>query len=300
MDLWQLNIFCKVVELKSFSKTAELIRLSQPTISSHMKDLENHFGCRLIDRLSKEAVPTEAGKLLYHYALKLTSLRDETETALAEFHGKMKGRLTVGGSTIPGQYILPKLIGNFIRKYPDVRISLKIGDTDTILDNITSGETALGIVGATTAHKQLIQEKVFEDSMCLVVPTGHKWAKKKQISMALLHGEPFIIRESGSGTLKSIQRGLSDNTMNIHALNIIAELGSTEAVRQGIKNNLGVSILSRLAVAEDIKTGTLKSLDIKELNLAQSFYLTTHKHRSQSPICSSFNSFIKTSLLSFE
>jgi DNA-binding transcriptional LysR family regulator len=102
MDLWQLNIFCRVIELKSFSRAGNAVHLSQPTISSHIKDLEDHFDCRLIDRLSKEAIPTKAGELLYSYAKRMLALRDETETALAEYNGKIRGRLVIGGSTIPG------------------------------------------------------------------------------------------------------------------------------------------------------------------------------------------------------
>ena len=95
MDLWQLNIFCKVVELEGFSKAGKAVHLSQPTISSHIKDLEDHFECRLIDRLGKKAAPTKAGELLYNYARRLIALRDETENAMAEFHGKIKGRLVI-------------------------------------------------------------------------------------------------------------------------------------------------------------------------------------------------------------
>ena len=126
MDIWQLNIFCKVIELKSFSRAGKKIHLSQPTISNHIKALEGHFGCRLIDRLPKETVPTKAGKLLYDYARRILSLVEETETALAEFQGKIRGSLAIGGSTIPGGYILPKIVGAFSGHYPDVSISLTI------------------------------------------------------------------------------------------------------------------------------------------------------------------------------
>ena len=110
MDLWRLQIFCRVVELKSFSKAAKAVYLSQPTVSSHIKDLENHFECKLVDRLGREVIPTKAGRLLYDYATKIIALKQEAENALAEFQGKIKGRLTIGGSTIPAGYILPPLL----------------------------------------------------------------------------------------------------------------------------------------------------------------------------------------------
>jgi DNA-binding transcriptional LysR family regulator len=293
MDLWQLNIFCKVVELKGFSKAGNAVHLSQPTVSSHIKDLENHFECQLIDRLGKKAVPTKAGELLYSYAHKLIALRDEAESAMAEFHGDIKGRLVIGGSTIPGEYILPKHIGAFTVDYPRVSISLKIGDTENIIQDVLSGFLELGIVGAETSDKSIYQEKLIEDEMKLIVTADHKWAGKKSISPDLLYKEPFILRESGSGTLKSIKLSFKEKVGSIDDLNVVAEMGSTEAVIQGIKSKVGVSILSTIAVAEELKTGTLKALTVSRLNLKRSFYLITHKHRSPSPLCKAFIAFLK-------
>ena len=293
MDLWQLNIFCKVVELKGFSNAGNAIHLSQPTISSHIKDLENHFGCQLLDRLGKKAVPTKAGELLYHYARRLIGLRDETEAAMAEFHGKIKGRLVIGGSTIPGGYILPKCIGAFTTVYPEVTISLIIGDTNQIIQDVLSGSPEFGIVGAETSNKNICQEKLIEDEMRLIVTCDHKWAGKKNISPDLMFKEPFIVRERGSGTLKSIKLSLKEKGYTSENLNIIAELGSTEAIIQGIKSKIGISILSTIAVAEELKAGTLKALTIKELNLKRNFYLITHKQRSPSPLCKAFINFLK-------
>jgi DNA-binding transcriptional LysR family regulator len=293
MDLWQLNIFCKVVELKGFSKAGNAVHLSQPTVSSHIKDLENHFECKLIDRMGKKAVPTKAGELLYNYARKLIALRDEAESAMAEFHGNIKGRLVIGGSTIPGEYILPRHIGAFTVDYPRVSISLEIGDTDKIIQNVLSGFLELGMVGAQTSNKNIYQEKLIEDEMKLIVTSDHKWAEKKSISPELLYKEPFILRETGSGTLKSIRLSFKERGLSVEDLNIIAEMGSTEAVIQGIKSKVGVSILSTIAVAEALNAGTLKALTVNKLNLKRSFYLITHKHRSPSPLCKAFIAFLR-------
>ncbi len=293
MDLWQLNIFCKVVELKSFSKAGNRCHLSQPTVSSHIKDLEDHFGCRLIDRLSKKSIPTKAGELLYDYARRLLSLRDETETALAEFQGKMKGHLVIGGSTIPGVYILPRAVGNFIAEYPDVTISVIIGDTEKIIQDTLSGVLELGVVGAGSGDRRISQEKLIEDEMCLIVPAAHRWAKKKSITADMLMKEPFIIRERGSGTLKSFSASLSRSGYSVADLRVVAEMGSTEAVIQGIKNKVGVSCLSAIAVSDELKTGTLKSLTVESLDLRRCFYLTRSEYRSASPLCLAFISFLK-------
>ena len=296
MDLWQLNILCKVIELKSFSKAAKAIHLSQPTISSHIKDLEAHFDCRLIDRLSKEATPTKAGELLYGYAKRMLALRDETETALAEYNGKVRGRLVIGGSTIPGTYLMPQLIGDFKKEYPDVIVSLVIGDTDHIIESILNGSLELGIVGAKAETQKIIQKKFIEDEMRLIVPADHRWAGKKRVSLKQLVSEPFILRERGSGTLKSLQQSLIGLGNSIESLKVIAELGSTQAICQGIKSGAGVSIISTLAVAEDLQAGKFSALEVEGLDLKRNFYLTQHRYRSPSPLSAAFVKFLEEKL----
>ena len=292
MNLWQLNIFCKVVEEKSFSKAGDVVYLSQPTVSSHIKDLEEHFGCRLIDRLAKEAVPTQAGKLLYKYARRLISLREETETAMAEFQGKVRGRLVIGGSTIPGGYILPRIIGAFSQAYPEVTVALINGDTRKIIEEVIAGAVELGVVGAKTTEKQIIQQELIQDEMRLIVPSEHAWAEKERIDLQRLLGEPFVIRESGSGTLASIQKSLARKGLSTGDLKVVAEMGSTQAVIEAVKSGVGVSILSTIAVADALESGRLRALSVEGLDLKRHFYLTRNRYRSTSPLGKAFSEFL--------
>lgn len=292
MDLWRLHIFCRVVECKSFSRAGQAVHLSQPTVSSHIKDLEDHFGCRLIDRLAKEALPTHAGRLLYRYAKRILSLRDELESALAEFKGEVKGTLDLGGSTIPGAFVLPAFISTFTARFPQVHIRLAIADTRQIIEAVLNGDLELGVVGALSTHGAIIQTPLVEDEMGLVVPAGHRWCGQERVTTEQLFSEPFIIREIGSGTRKSIQASFSKAGLNISALKIVARIGSTEAIRQAIKRHMGVSILSAIAVAEDVAAGNLKILAIEGLDLKRAFYLTHHRHRSLSPLCHAFIDYI--------
>lgn len=296
MDLWQLHIFCRVVDCKSFSKAAEAVHLSQPTVSSHVKDLEDHFGCLLIDRLSKEAAPTQAGRLLYGYARRMLALRDEAETALAQHQGRMRGHLAIGGSTIPGGYLLPRVIGKFKVQYPQIRPSLIIADTQRIIAGVVEGAIELGVVGAESRDKNILQERLIDDHMRLIVTADHPWGTLKKILLDRLLSEPFIVRERGSGTLISIQERLQQQGRSVEELNIVAEMGSTEAVRQGIKDGIGVSILSTLAVSEDLESGALKALSVEGLNLTRGLYLTRHRQRSLSPLAQAFMEFLKKHL----
>lgn len=293
MDLWQLLIFCKVVDLKSFSRAGRAVHLSQPTVSSHIKDLEDHFDCRLIDRMAKEALPTKAGRLLYRYAKRMISLRDDIESAMAEFKGKIKGSLEVGGSTIPSAFVLPEIIGTFTSHFPEVKVNLTIADTQQIIETILSGDLELAVVGAVSNHAHIVQAHLIDDEMCLVVPVGHRWAGKKRITVKDLYSEPFIVREQGSGTLKSMQNSFLEAGFSFNELKIVASIGSTEAIRQGVKSRIGVTILSSIAVAEDVAAGKLKTLSIDGLNLKRSFFLTYHRNRSLSPLSKTFIDFVQ-------
>jgi DNA-binding transcriptional LysR family regulator len=292
MDLWQLHIYCKVIELKSFSKAGEAVHLSQPTVSSHIKDLEDHFGCRLVDRLAKAAVPTAAGRLLYRYAVRLLSLKDETESAMAEFQGRVKGTLRIGGSTIPGIHILPQIVGKFNRQHPDVVISLAIKSTEKIIQEVADGSLELGLVGALTAQRQIRQDWILADQLRLVVSPSHRWSRRQRVHLRELPQEPFILRESGSGTLKSLEENLNAEGLQIASFKVVAKMGSTQAVCQAIKHGIGVSIVSKLAVSDDLRRGTLRALKIDGLNLERHFYLTRHKHRTLSPLGRVFKDFL--------
>ena len=293
MDLWRLKVFCMVVQEKSFSKAGSMIYLSQPTVSSHVKDLENHFECKLIDRLGRQVAPTKAGELLYRYGTRLLDLAEETERALAEFHGKMKGHLTIGGSTIPGGYILPPVLGLFKQTYPDITVTLTENDTAGIIEDTINGRIELGIVGAEPSEPQLLCEKLMTDEMFLIVPHGHALCKRQKTTVKQLPHIPFIMREPGSGTRKSIERVLEKKGVKLSDLNVVAEMGSTEAVRQAIKAGVGVSILSERAISDELNGGRLAKIRLSGTSFKRAFYMILHKHRTRSPLCHVFVDFLK-------
>jgi DNA-binding transcriptional LysR family regulator len=292
MDLWQLHIYAKVVEHRSFSKAGSAVHLSQPTVSSHIKYLEDYFQCRLVDRLSREVLPTRAGELLYHYAQRLLALKSETENAMAEFLGCIKGPLVIGGSTIPGGYVLPSIVGGFKKVFPAVQLRLRIGDSAEIIQAIIDGDLEVGVVGARASDQCLQQTKIMDDVLRLVVPTQHSWARRSHVDLEELRNLPLIIREAGSGTMKTIQRAIFAKGLTWSFFNIVAEMGSTEAIRQGIKSGIGLSILSVLAIEDELRTGTLSALTLDGLDLERSFYLTHQRNRTLSPMCQAFMAYL--------
>ncbi len=329
MDLWQLKVFVSVVDQKSFSKAGEAVFLSQPTVSSHIKELEEHFKCRLIDRLGREAAPTKAGEILYSYAKKLLSLKDKTEAGIAAFLGNAEGELTIGASSIPSTYIIPKIIGKFTKKYPNIVLSVMTGDTSEIAEAIIRGDVEAGIVGARIKEAGegtlLTQERLIDDQMKLIVPSNHRWADKKSVDIESLLKEPFIGREKGSGTWDSIIRSISDsrlasastisdenrdqmhkidqekstdriNCTTSQELNVSVRFGSNASVIQGVLHGAGVSIVSIIAVQDYIDSGRIKAVSVNGLNLKRGFFLTTHKKRTLSPLVGIFLDFIKQEL----
>ncbi len=296
MDLWQLQIFCKVIELQSFSKAALAIHLSQPTVSSHIKDLEQHFECILIERLARRAVPTQSGKILYRYAKQLLDLRDEAEGALADYHGRHKGQLPIGGSTIPGNYLLPEIIGRFKHRYPQIRIQLTIGDSREMIAKVLNGEVEMGLIGARYEDRHLRLAAIATDVIRLVVPPSHRWHQRPAVHVDDLRDESLIVRELGSGTRNAFERGLQKIDRSLDDFNVVAEMGSTTAVLQAIKSGMGISILSMLAVKEDQDHGLLWSLDIEGLTLERSFYLIWDKRRTTSPLAHVFQEHLFKSL----
>jgi DNA-binding transcriptional LysR family regulator len=289
LDIHQLEIFTKVAELKSFSKAAQEMYLTQPTISQHVTSLENYLGARLFDRLGKKVALTRAGEVLYKYAKQIIALRGEAQQALEHFLGKKSGHLVLGASTIPGEYILPSLIGQFKILYPEIRTTLRIGDTEEIVDDLLSSNIELGIIGANPRLKYL---PFVEDELIVVVPRGHRWWKKPSIGVQDLTDEPFIMREKGSGTRISMEKRLHELGISPDSLKIIAEVGSTTAVKQAIKANLGISLISERAVEEEIRLKLLKKIPIKKVKFTRIFFIIQDKKRTASPLCKALIQFL--------
>lgn len=288
MDMRRLEVFCKVVELKSFTGAAKALSLSQPTVSEHIRTLEELLNERLLDRLGREVLATPAGRVFYQYARNIVQMRDEAVQALEQFRGNLAGRLILGASTIPGTYMLPKLIGDFKSAYPAIQITLRISDTAEIVELVLDGDLEAGLVGSKWSDRRLLMEELFADELVLAVFPEHPWASKGRIELEDLEDEPFILRERGSGTRMVMKRILEENEFDFSKISVVAEMGSTEAVRQGIKAKIGISILSRYAVAEDVAHGLLAVVDIENMRFSRPLYLIQRRNRQMSPLCTAF------------
>lgn len=286
MDLRLFEIFCCVYEEKSFSKAAERLFLTQPTISEHIKSLESYFDTKLFDRLGRQIAPTRAGELLYEYGKRIKEAKKATMEGMRNFLNRLEGKLVVGGSTIPGEYILPGVFAAFHKQFPGVELTLKIADTKEIITDVRQGNVELGFVGAKINDRNLEFEKFATDELVLAAPFDKQWAKVKTISIQELTTKPFIVRELGSGTQMTIEQRLEEAGYPTTHFRIAAVIGSTSGVKEAIKAGLGVSIISSLAIGTEIKAGVLKAIPIRGVaNFTRDFYIVSEKRKYHSPLC---------------
>jgi DNA-binding transcriptional LysR family regulator len=293
VDLRQLQIFAKVAELGSFSRAAEALHLTQPTVSEHIRTLEEELGIRLLDRLGRGAAVTKAGDLLLSYSHRLLALQREARQALEGFQGRMSGDLVVAASTIPGEYILPPLMGRFKDKYPDVSITVLIGDSESAVDWVAEGRAELGLVGASVPRRGIVYRELLPDELVVVVPASHPWCARTHVAMAELPGQPLILRERGSGTRGALERALAEAGMRVSGLRVVGEMGSTQAIKQAIRHGVGISVVSRRAVEEECRHGLLRSVAFADLDVSRSFHLATHSDRTRSPLAEAFRAFLE-------
>ena len=294
LDLHKLEIFYWVAEHKSFSQAAELLSLRQPTVSAHVQELEKAVGGKLLYRMPGKISLTPLGLMLAERAKTLLSFKRETIAAVEQFHGTLSGELWVGGSSIPGEYILPQKLGEFTKKYPKVKPVLRIGDSAGILNDLIEGKVEIGFVGFKGDDERLLFEKIWDDEMVVAVPKGHSWTKRRTIEVGDLRGEKFISREHGSGTLDSLRQLLARRTAQAHdLLNITMELGSTEAVKEALMAGYGFSILSRISIQHELADGNIVEIPIRGLKMERAFYQVVHNRRPLHPIAQTFRDFLK-------
>jgi DNA-binding transcriptional LysR family regulator len=291
----ELEIFCKVVEMESFSRAADAVFLAQASVSERIAVLEKKIGTRLLDRLGRKVIPTAAGELLHKHATLLLEMKETARLEIERFLGLEQGKIAIGGSTIPGEYILPDLISRFNKKYPHLAVHLTIADSSEIENRVLAGELEIGVIGSTSPQANLRCQKLWADELVLAVPARHPWARRKSVSIEELRKTPFILREKGSGTLKMLETYLREyGEDSTSAFQVFARFGSSTAVKEGIKSGLGLSILSSRAIETEVKAGLIKAIKVKELSMSRNFFLISNKLRIASPSCKAMLDFLLT------
>jgi len=294
IDFRHLETFCRVASLKSFSKAAEDLFLTQPTVSGHILSLEQSLSLRLFDRANREVRLTKAGEVFLNYASKILSSRKDLLNALSEFSQGIRGELSLGASTIPGEYILPGLVGDFKKEHPHFILSLKIADTKEIVQDVLQDDVEFGMIGAKLDHPSLYFEKYEEDEIIVVASSGHPLARKKRVDVEDLLKEPWIIREEGSGTQMAVEKALRKKGKSLKQFNVVMKMGSTSSVKEGVKARLGLAFISERATEEELSQGLLSRIVVEGIDaISRQIYIVFHRGRTLSPIGTEFLRFLK-------
>jgi len=291
MELRHIRLFCLILENESISLAAKKASLSQPTVSQHLKTLEEELGVLLFDRVGRRMLPTKAAETLYPYAKRVLNLMDEARQALDEQLGLVRGELRVAGSTIPAHYILPDLFGGFQKNYPLVRLCLSVGDSEWVLGALLSREVELWFVGVRSEHPGLAFHAFAKDELVLVAAPALHLDLSRPLSLDEISSLPLLSRERGSGTRASWEALMRRAGVRRDDLKIVAELGSTEAVVRGVKAGMGVGIVSSRAVEEELGRGTLVRIPLESPPLERTFYIVEDRNRTLSAAAKAFLSF---------
>ncbi|WP_455234358.1 selenium metabolism-associated LysR family transcriptional regulator [Thiogranum longum] len=258
----RLQVFHTVARLLSFTKAAETLHMTQPAVTFQVRQLEEHFNTRLFDRTHNRISLTDAGQRVYEYADRIFELYSELEHAVREMTGDISGVLMIGASTTIAEYMLPALLGDFKKKYPDVNVQLKVSNSDGIVHMVENNVIDLGVVESPVLNKNLVVEVCRIDQLVAVVSPQHPLADREAVLMKDLLEYPYICREEGSGTREVISEYMNELGINSNQVHLSMELGSPEAIKGAVEAGMGVSIMSLATVQKELKLGTLVALTL--------------------------------------
>ena len=290
MDIHHLRVFASVFKNRSFSKASEELHLTQPTISNHIKALEDEFDCKLFDRLGRTILPTKEAEVLYSHSMELIERTNDLREAVGLIKKDISGKLIIGASTIPGVYLLPGFMSEFRKKFPSISFQILISDSKGIIENISRHELLLGIVGAKLGNEHIKYMPFIEDEL-IVVSSPHL-SKNRIMTLQELLKFPMVLREEGSGTRKETEKFMANKGISLENVHIAGVFGSTDAIKQAVKAGLGVSILSKFSVADELKYKILEEIKLTDIQMKRRFYIVTHKKRTLPRLYETFLNYI--------
>ncbi|ARI78942.1 LysR substrate-binding domain-containing protein [Halobacillus mangrovi] len=245
MDFEAMKTFVTAVDLQSFTKASQKLNLSQPTVSFHIKSLENYFNSTLIDRSPKRFKITQTGELVYQRAKQILGVIDKAQNEVYEFQNQMRGNIHIGASYTVGEYILPSILKGFDDLYPDVDLHVRIANSERINRAIQLHELDVGLVEGQVKQQGLASTPFSEDEMIVIVPPDHPLREESSQSFQHIQNQTWISREIGSGTRAMLD--LMMDSYNISPKKLIT-IGSNHGVVQAVKEGLGLSFISRTVV----------------------------------------------------
>jgi DNA-binding transcriptional LysR family regulator len=273
------EVFLEVARQKSFSKASQLLFISQPAISKHIRNLEEQYATRLFERKGVSIELTEAGRLLYEKITEVKSIQEQTEFELSAIKDllQVKGTLKLGASTTVALYILPKVLSAFQSRYPQIIINLLNRNTEIVLQALLNGEINLGIVEGRSKLMQVSHRPFITDKVVAVCSKKSAIAKKKQYELEEIKTLPLALREMGSGTLTALRAALEKKKIKMSSLQVKARLGGTEALKNFLVESDLLGFLPRRSVLKELEQGELTEIHFTGLHIERNFYFIERK-----------------------
>ncbi|MDP9250105.1 MAG: LysR family transcriptional regulator [Chloroflexota bacterium] len=288
----QLRIFKTVADVRSFTRAAEQLNLSQPGVSHQVRALSDAVGAPLFEQIGPVVHPTETGRLLYDHAILILSEFEAAGRAVDELHGLKRGLLRLVGDTTVGIYVLPDVLGAFKQQHPNVELRLDVGNRQHAYERLLTNAADFAVVGRTWLRPQvpMIVRPFLPNELIAIAAPGHPLAGAHRVSLARLATEPFIHREPGSGTRETAEEALAKTGRPVH---VAMELASNGAIKRAVARGLGVAILSRHAVSLELRLGALVELPVTGFPLHREWHLVYPRDRRFGPVGEAFLSFVE-------
>lgn len=293
MNLDYLKTYLEVIRLGSFSEVAKKLSISQPAVSFQIQKLEQDLGVHLMDRSQKSITTTEAGKRLLRFAITVEKERTSLLHDIEQLREEVVGELTIAASTIPGEFLLPTILGEFKKLYPGIGAQVVISNSLNVINLVRSGDNDIGFCGVAPDSKELDCFKVAEDEIVLVVFPAHPFASRVEISFVELQGESLVFREASSGTQRSLENLLSRAGLDLKKFTPSMILGTTQAVVSAVEAKVGIAFVSSMAIKKSLALGLLKQVHVNSLRLRRDFYCIYRKERMVSKLLNEFIDFVR-------
>lgn len=278
MNIDNLKSFCLVVDEGSISQAARLSFISQPAVTRQIRQLENFYGTKLFKRIEGRLTVTETGKILYPFAKSIIEDFSRSKEVISNAVGKHNSILRIGASPTIGEYLLPKVLGQFKKNRPEIKVVLKVNNTPGILEDLSNGVIDIAMVEGGVNESNFDVVKFADDELVLVYPVDHPWKDRSEISIDELKSECMIWREEISGTRLIIENVLKEYKV-LQKIENYMELGSTQAIKNAVEAGFGVSIIPKIAVKRELKQGTLREMKVKGMHLERSLWIVKKNQR---------------------
>ena len=290
LTLRQLKVFEAVARHLNYTRAAQELHLTQPAASMQVKQLEESLGVALFEQLGKRIHLTEAGQEVLTYTRSVIQHLDELEGVLNRIKGLSGGRLRISVATT-ANYFIPTLLGTFSRRYPDVTVTLDVTNRETLLRQLSENTVDLVIMGQPPTEADVEAEAFMDNPLVVVAPPDHPLAGKKKIPLARLQEETFLVREPGSGTRSAMERFFNERNMKLRTG---MEVGSNEAIKQSVQAGLGLGLLSRATIDQELALKRLAVLDIEDLPIMRHWFVVHRKGKRLSATAEAFKRFMRT------